>query len=65
LRLEKRNDVVCMYCSNAYDDAEHTFIVCSRWWGERRNFEVELHMDITPEGMIDAICYSPSPNGMQ
>jgi len=30
------------------------------WWRERRNFEVELDMDITPEGMVDAILQSKS-----
>jgi len=36
LRFKKREDAVCMYCGNEHDDAEHTFIVCDRWWRQRR-----------------------------
>ncbi|XP_016657283.1 uncharacterized protein LOC103308346 [Acyrthosiphon pisum] len=54
-RLNKRNDAVCMYCDNPYDDAEHTFIVYGRWWRGRRNLEVELDVYITLKGMVDAM----------
>ncbi|XP_015371180.1 PREDICTED: uncharacterized protein LOC107166867 [Diuraphis noxia] len=56
----KSNDAVCMYCDCPNDDAEHTFVVCDRWWRDRHNLEVELNMDITSEGMVKAMLQSKS-----
>uniref|UniRef100_A0A2S2NJ82 Retrovirus-related Pol polyprotein from type-1 retrotransposable element R1 n=1 Tax=Schizaphis graminum TaxID=13262 RepID=A0A2S2NJ82_SCHGA len=60
LRWKKRNDAECMYCGDPHDDAEHTFIGCDRWWQERRNLEVELGVDVTPERMVDFMLQSKS-----
>jgi hypothetical protein len=60
LRWKKRNDAECMYCGDPHDDVEHTFIGCDRWWQERRNMEVELGMDVTPERMVEYMVQSKS-----
>jgi len=54
-RFKKRNNAECMYCGDPDDDAEHTFIICSRWWRERRKLEVELAVELTSERMVEAM----------
>jgi len=55
LKYKKREDAVCMYCGYAQDDVEHTFIVCDRWWRQRRELEVKLGRAITPERMLEGM----------
>jgi hypothetical protein len=60
LRWKKRNDAESIYCGDPHDDVEYTFIGCDRWWQERRNLEVELGMDVTPERMVEYMVQSKS-----
>lgn len=59
-RQKKRNDDDCMYCHYPHDDVEHTFTGCDRWLRERRNLEVELGVDVTPELMVENMLQSKS-----
>jgi hypothetical protein len=60
LRFKKRDDAVCMYCGHHRDDVEHTFFDCDRWWQQRRELEVKLVCDVTPETISEAMTASKS-----
>lgn len=59
-RFKKRRDGEFMYCGHAQDDVEHTFFECDRWWRQRREVEVALGFEITPERIGAAIIHSKS-----
>jgi len=59
-RFKKRRDAVCMYCGHAQDDVEYTFFKCDRWWRLRREVEVVLGCEITPEKIGAAMVSSKS-----
>lgn len=42
----------CLSCGHETDDAEHTIFGCDRWWRMRRELEVKIEADITPDNMI-------------
>lgn len=55
-RFKKREDSTCFYCANPFDNVEHTFFECDRWWRWRKELEVALNFSLlTPETMMEAM----------
>lgn len=53
LRFKRRYDKACIYCQYQEDDIEHTFFWCDRWLSLRRELEVALNVEITPESLME------------
>lgn len=51
-RFKKRESPKCVDCDEEFDSAEHTLFQCGRWWRQRRELEVVLHADMTPESIV-------------
>ena len=53
--MGKTRTANCKYCGNDNDDAEHSFLVCSRWQNERSTLERRVgkfHPDNIIEKML-------------
>ncbi|CAB0001559.1 unnamed protein product, partial [Nesidiocoris tenuis] len=50
-KMGRARSPMCLHCSDAQDDACHTFFVCERWAGWRRAVEDELGR-LQPETLV-------------
>lgn len=50
-RFQKLDNPKCVDCQAPLDDAEHAFFKCDRWWWQRRELEVKLIGDFTPDAV--------------
>lgn len=51
-RIGKLDTAACVDCQAPVDDAEHVFFVCGRWWKQRRELEVDLEEDLSPDNIV-------------
>jgi len=48
-KIQKAETTGCVDCGAVMDDAEHALFSCDRWWRRRRELEVAINGDFTPQ----------------
>lgn len=48
-RIKKAETTECIDCGAMMDDPEHAFFWCDRWWQQRRELEMLINGDFTPQ----------------
>ncbi|KAL4103770.1 hypothetical protein QTP88_019109 [Uroleucon formosanum] len=48
----------CMFCENPHDDAKHTLFECDAFHAQRRNIEMTIGGELTPENMVEIMLTS-------
>ena len=54
--MSKFNSPLCIYGDGCTDDAEHTFLECSRWRSERYALQQQINIDkVSPNNLINIL----------
>lgn len=48
----------CMFCEDRNDDAKHTLFKCDAFHAQRRNIEMTVGGELTPENMVEIMLTS-------